>query len=461
MQEPQVREQVDDLLLAEVAAPGRAIRRQTLAPESLLVLLRIRARGEQHDDLAGFRLAGVDELAHTSCDPPGFARAPVLLRIGEARLVGDEQLDGMPEHGIRELRGCRKRLVVVAERIAEEVVHCLEHLRSRAVVAREREQRGRLRAALAEDLEIRVAEPVDRLELVSDREDLRRIGVCNEVDELALQPIRVLELVHHDHPEAQLRRLAHGRVVAEQVARGELQVLEVHDGLATLRRRVLGSEPLEQLLQEIAIRCGQLLERRLLHALACGLERGRAPASRRERREVDEPLREGPVRDDAECLVGVAALRLGRGRIGRQRIRLDAQRRDRTGDVGPLTELELEVPSGGAERLVHAREHATKACRAIGREEPEPLRFAVGAERLESALERLARAARPHPRPRARGSEDRGRPRTDGRAAAWRRSRESWRSRRRRARARDPAARARAAPPGCACGAPRPPCACT
>ena len=90
VQEPQVREQVDDLLLSEVAPPRRAIRRQALAPERLLVLLCIRARCEQHDDLPGLGLAGVDQLAHATRNSSCLAGAPVLLRVGEARLVGDE-----------------------------------------------------------------------------------------------------------------------------------------------------------------------------------------------------------------------------------------------------------------------------------------------------------------------------------------------------------------------------------
>ena len=295
----------------------------------------------------------------------------------------------MPEHGIGELGRRRERLVVVAERVAEEVVHRLEHLRSRAVVARKCEQGGRLRTPLAEDLEIRVPEAVDRLELVAYGEDLGEITVRDEVDELALQPVRVLELVDHDHPEAKLRGLAHRRVVAEQVARGELQVLEVHDRLATLRRRVLRAETLEQLLQKLAIRRGQLLERRSLHALPRGLERGGPPASTRERREVEELLRRRAARDDPKRLARVPALGLGRRCVGDELLCLGAERRHRTRDVGPLAQLELEGATGGTKRLVDAREHAAKTCGSIGREQPEALGVAGGTERLESALERL------------------------------------------------------------------------
>ena len=78
VQEPQVGEEVDDLLLAEVAAAGRAIGRQALAPQRFLVALCVRARGEEDDDLAGVGLAGVDELAHATRDPLRLARTPVL-----------------------------------------------------------------------------------------------------------------------------------------------------------------------------------------------------------------------------------------------------------------------------------------------------------------------------------------------------------------------------------------------
>ena len=140
VQEAQVREQVDDLLLPEVAAAGRAEGRQALAPQRLLVALRVGARREQHDDLARVGLARVDELAHAARDPLRLARPPVLARSGEARLVGDEQLDRVPEHGIGELGRGGERLVLVAERVAEEVVDRGEHLRAGAVVPGQGEQ---------------------------------------------------------------------------------------------------------------------------------------------------------------------------------------------------------------------------------------------------------------------------------------------------------------------------------
>jgi hypothetical protein len=93
------------------------------------------------------------------------------------------------------------------------VVDSREYLRSRAVVARQREQVLRLLAARTEDLEVCVPEAVDRLELVADGEDLGVVRVRHEIDQLALEPVRVLELVDHDHPEPELRRFANSGVV--------------------------------------------------------------------------------------------------------------------------------------------------------------------------------------------------------------------------------------------------------
>ena len=79
----------------------------------------------------------------------------------------------MAEHRVGELAGRGERLVAVAELLAEEMVDRGEHLGSRAVVARERQALRRCLAALAEDRDVRVAEAVDRLELVADEERRR------------------------------------------------------------------------------------------------------------------------------------------------------------------------------------------------------------------------------------------------------------------------------------------------
>ncbi len=60
------------------------------------------------------------------------------------------------------------------------------------------------------------------------------------------------------------------------------------------------------------------------------------------------------------------------------------------GDDRQLAELERQLASGGAERLVDAGEHPAQPVRAVGREQPQPFAVARRAERRERALERLA-----------------------------------------------------------------------
>jgi len=102
---------------------------------------------------------------------------------------------------------------------------------ARAHGARDHPRQHGLRGAppVSEHGDVRVPEAVDRLELVADDEDVLVVTHRKQVDELALESVGVLELVHHDQAESQLRLLAYGLVVAEQVTRGELKVLEVDD----------------------------------------------------------------------------------------------------------------------------------------------------------------------------------------------------------------------------------------
>ena len=70
-------------------------------------------------------------------------------------------------------------------------------------------------APLLEDLDVGVPEAVDRLELVADEEE---VVARDQVDQLALEAVRVLELVDADLAEAQLLALA-DRVVAASRSR--------------------------------------------------------------------------------------------------------------------------------------------------------------------------------------------------------------------------------------------------
>ncbi|MDW8337807.1 MAG: hypothetical protein RMM28_01530, partial [Thermoleophilia bacterium] len=114
--------------------------------------------------------------------------------------------------------------------------------------------------ALPEDLDVRVPEAVDGLELVPDGEDLGDAGLGDEVDELALETIRVLELVHHDEAEARPDGISDVLMGSEEVASVELQILEVEDRLGALRGRVLGGVAVEELLEEVPIARGERLE---------------------------------------------------------------------------------------------------------------------------------------------------------------------------------------------------------
>ena len=194
----------------------------------------------------------------------------------------------MAEDGVGELARGRQRLEPLAELAAEQVVDRGEHLRPRAVVAAEREPAAGRLAPLAEDGHVRVPEAVDRLELVPDREDVRVLG--QQVDQLALEAIRVLELVDHDRAEAQRLLRPDRVVVAQKVARDELQVLEVERRLARLRGRVRLGEAVEQRLEQVAVVRGELVERRLLDRLPRLLVRGGALAAGAVRRQVEQPL---------------------------------------------------------------------------------------------------------------------------------------------------------------------------
>ena len=80
VQQPQVGEQVDDLLLAEVPPPRRAVGRQPRRAQRRLVALRVGAGGEQQHDLARASRRRVDQLAHAPrdrlCLPSRQSRPP-------------------------------------------------------------------------------------------------------------------------------------------------------------------------------------------------------------------------------------------------------------------------------------------------------------------------------------------------------------------------------------------------
>ncbi len=389
LEQAQVREQVDDLLLAEVAAAGGAVGGKTGAAQLLLVPLGVRPGREEEDDLARGRGARVDELLDPPRDVLRLCAAPVDAGARVRRLVGHEQLDGRAEDRIGELAGRREWLKLLAELGPEEVIDDCEHLRPRAVVARQRQQRLRPGAALPEDLHVGVAEAVDRLELVADEEPLR-VGSRQQVDQLALEPIRVLELVDHDRAEPQPLPLAQALVVAQQVTGVQLKVLEVERRLAVLRRRVLGREAVQELLQQVAILQRQLVERRLLDRLPRLLVARRPLAARPEAAEIEQPLGECLRLRERHSLRRRRPRRVGRVRIGRESARDVGQLVELSLEVRPLAQLEVELPAGGAKGLVHGRQHPPQATGAVGRQQLQPFGILTGAELVQRRLERLA-----------------------------------------------------------------------
>ena len=122
---------------------------------------------------------------------------------------------------------------------------------------------------------------------------------------------------------------------------------------------------------------------------ACSKDAARAPlhanAERSTRRSGGDPLRR-----HAQHLAGISRLRGCCRWVGCELLGLDAERSYRAVDARALPELEDERPPGRAKRLVDAREHASQPGRAIGREQPQPLRILSRTELPERALERFA-----------------------------------------------------------------------
>ena len=192
-------------------------------------------------------------------------------------------------------------------------------------------------------------ESVDGLELVPDREDVGQLGMGEEVDELALQPVGVLELVDHHEPETHLHGLANVSSIAQEVARGELEILEVDRRLPTFRGLVLLGKALEELLQQIAVVRGQLLEAGTLRSLARLLEGSRPGSPALECRQIDESFGRRALRHDSERLARVSPLGSGRGLVSGERSRFRTQPLDRVRKSGALAELEHELaPRGNA-----------------------------------------------------------------------------------------------------------------
>ncbi len=388
LEQPQVHEQVDDLLLTEVALAGRAVRRQPHPPQLILVPLRVGAGREQQDDLARRRHARVHELAHAPGDGPRLSPPPVDAAVLVALLVGDEQLDRVAEDRVGELGRGGELLELPAEVRTEEVVDRGEHLGARAVVERQRKRSPGGLAPLAEHLDVGVAEAVDRLELVADEEELR-LRRTQQVHDLGLQAVGVLELVDEDRAEARPLPVAELGLRAEQVARLELEILEVERRLAGLCLRVPGSEQRQQLLQERSVARRGLVERCLLDCGERLAVRGRAIAPGLEAAQRHQPVRPPVALQQLEETRSGLALGVGRVGLGRERGCSGPELLDPLGELRPRRHRQVELAPRRTQRLVDARQHPPQPVAPVGGEQLEPLRIVVGTELRERGSERL------------------------------------------------------------------------
>src|SRR4051794_18017491 len=215
-------------------------------------------------------------------------------------------------------------------------------------------------------------EAVDRLELVADEEELTVLA-RQQVDQLALEPVRVLELIDHDRAEAPALALANLLVLPQELARQELQVLEV-EGRFPLPRRAVGALVGEQeLLQLLAVPRSQPLEGRVLDRAPGLLELGAS----REVGEIEQRLRAPCGLEERDELV---LARLHRCR---------AQLIDPLAKLRVRGRLQAERKARRAKRLVDPGEHPAQPPPAVRREQAQTLDV-VAAELLERRTKGLA-----------------------------------------------------------------------
>ena len=163
-------------------------------------------------------------------------------------LVGHKQLDARRRS--RRMRAgavvLAQRLEVLAPGLLKAAVDRLEHLAAAAEVDRDALRApllDRLGPMAAEHADVGVAKAVDGLALVPDPKQVVALEQC---EELVLERIGVLELVHEHVGKALGVLQAQSLVGREQVARDQLQVLEVESGARALALGVAVAVELEE-----------------------------------------------------------------------------------------------------------------------------------------------------------------------------------------------------------------------
>ena len=298
--------QVGHLLLAPVAAAAHHVHGYPALVERALEEAHRRRGAEQDHDVAvgpralarelvdplgeQARLRGAPRAARRASDSPKrsppLGRAPSRRR-GRGRPRAARRTARPRAAGSREPGASRSGSKRLAPGALEGEVDRVEDLAAGAEVdgdALGAAGRARLLPVLAEDAHVGVPEAVDRLVLVADPE---QVVAREQREQLVLEPVRVLELVHQHVLEARRVRLAEALVAGQQVARHELEVLEVE-------RRALALAALVAL----AVELEQHAQHRVVAVLALGdLERPRAPRARRgtrRRRPCRAPSRSRP-----------------------------------------------------------------------------------------------------------------------------------------------------------------------
>ena len=215
-EEAQVRERVLHLLpLEEAQAPVDAVR-DPRREERVLDHPRLRVRPVEDGDLAPREAVARERL--------DLLRHPVRFVAVGLRLVDAQRL-----------ALARRRPQVLAEPapvVRDERVRGVQDVAVRAVVLFQPDHVPDLELALevGHVADVRAAEPVDRLVVVAHREE----GILlpgEELQPLVLQPVRVLELVDEDVPEARLIVSAQHLVPLQELVAAQQQLGEVGDAL--------------------------------------------------------------------------------------------------------------------------------------------------------------------------------------------------------------------------------------
>jgi hypothetical protein len=253
--------QVGDLLLLPVAAPADHVSVDPPLRERALVEAHVRGRPEQEHDVAPLPAALDAQLVDALGKQARLGGAPRRggVHRGAERVVGAERLVPalLAEVGHQQLdrRGHARRLRLAArlKRLealrpdpGEAAVDRLEHLGTAAEVdgdALRPPVGGGALPVTAEHLHVGVPEAVDRLVLVADSE---QVVALEQLQQLVLKRVGVLELVDEHVLEALGVLMAQALVVAQQVAREQLEVLEVEPRAGALAPLVALPVQLEQ-----------------------------------------------------------------------------------------------------------------------------------------------------------------------------------------------------------------------